>query len=205
MIVECAGLPGGGKTTICNLVAQPHGKRGAIRIWEILMNPALFKAAWKILLLCCVARPFAIGRLKRGAKMVLFLRHYQYRERAILLDQGQIQKIWSILVDAEDYSSKRVQDVMAALKSFAPDCVIWVETPVALAADRVIARTHGKSRYDRLSPESTQALLSARADLLRDFAQQYCLATQTKFIQLNGVLSPKVNAMEIDALFGPCN
>ena len=33
--------------------------------------------------------------------MVLFLRYYQHRERAILLDQGQIQKIWSILVDAE--------------------------------------------------------------------------------------------------------
>lgn len=133
--------------------------------------------------------------------MVLFLRYYQHRERAILLDQGQIQKIWSILVDAEAYPPKQLQDVFAALKSFAPHWVVWVETPVAVAADRVIKRTQGRSRYDRLSPESTHALLTARADLLKDFATQYCLATQTAFLQLNGTLPPAENAKEIDALF----
>ena len=205
MIVECVGLPGSGKTTICELVTLPHGTKGAFQLRDIRLDSDLARASWKILLLCCETRPFTIDRLKRGINLVTFLRHYQHRERAIVLDQGQIQKLWSILSGADRYPSLRLQEVFASLKPFAPDGVIWVETPVAVAVERVGKRTHGISRYDEVSPETAHALLSARADLLKDLAKQYCSANKTKFYQLDGTSPPSDNAMKIDAILGGRN
>jgi AAA domain len=200
VIIECAGLPGGGKTTICNLVMQPHGKRGAIRFRDIVVNPALMRASWKILLLCYAARPLTFARLKRGAKFIVFLRYYQHRKRAVLLDQGQVQKLWSLLVDARHYPALRLQEVMAALTPFAPDWLVWIETPLDEAVNRLTKRTHGKSRYDRLPEASTRELLSARANLLKTFAREYTKMTKTNFLELDGALDPAENAAKIDAI-----
>lgn len=202
MIVECTGLPGSGKTTICNLVTLPHGKKGSIKLRDTRLNSVLVRASWKTLLLCCATRPFSIDRLKRGLNLVAFLRHYQNRERAILLDQGQVQKLWSILSGADSYPSRRLHELIASLKPFAPDWIIWVETPVTLAVERIGTRTHGISRYDRLSSESIHAQLSARADLLKDLTKQYCSATKTRFHQLDGALAPAENAMKIADILG---
>jgi thymidylate kinase len=205
MIVECTGLPGSGKTTICNLVTLPHGKKGSIRLRETRINSVLVRASWKVLLLCCATRPFTIDRLKRGLNLVAFLRHYQHRERTILLDQGQVQKLWSILSDANHYPARRLQELIASLKLFAPDWVIWVETPVAVAVERIGTRTHGISRYDGLSSETVHAQLSVRANLLKDLTKQYCSATKTKFHQLDGATAPRENAIKIDAILTACN
>lgn len=205
MIVECAGLPGSGKSTICNLVTLPYGKKGSVQLQGIRLDSALVRTSWKVLLLCCATRPFTIDRLKRGLNLVAFLRHYQHRERTILLDQGQVQKLWSLLSDANRYPFIRLQEVIASLKPFAPDLVIWVETPVTVAVGRVGKRTHGISRYDGLSSETTHAQLSARADLLKDLAKQYCSATKTKFRQLDGTLAPTENALKIDTILGGRN
>ncbi len=205
MIVECVGLPGSGKTTICELVTLPHGTKGAIQLRDIRLDSDLARASWKILLLCCETRPFTIDRLRRGINLVAFLRHYQHRERVILLDQGQVQKLWSILSGADRYPSLRLQEVIASLRPFAPDGVIWVETPVAVAVERVGKRTHGISRYDGLSSETAHAQLSARADLLKDLAKQYCSAIKTKSYRLDGTSPPSENAMKIDAILGGRN
>jgi hypothetical protein len=205
MIVECAGLPGSGKTTICNLVTLPHGKKGSVQLKTIRLDSALVRTVWNILLLCCAARPFTIDRLKRGVNLVAFLRHYQNRELTILLDQGQIQKIWSLLSDADRYPTGRLHELIASLKPFAPNWIIWIETPVAVAVERVGKRTHGISRYDGLSSEITHAQLSARADLLKDLARQYCSATETKFHQLDGTLAPAENALKINKILSSSN
>lgn len=205
MIVECAGLPGSGKTTICNLATLPHGKKGSVQLQGIRLDSALVQTSWKVLLLCCATRPFTIDRLKRGLNLVVFLRHYQHRERTILLDQGQVQKLWSLLSDANRYPFMRLQEVIASLKPFAPDWVIWVETPVAVAVGRVGKRTHGISRYDGLSSETAHAQLSARADLLKDLAKQYCSATKTRFHQLDGTLAPTENALKVDTILSGRN
>lgn len=205
MIVECIGLPGSGKTTICKLVTLPHGKKGSIQLRETRLNSMLVRASWKVLLLCCAARPFTLNRLKRGMNLVAFLRHYQHRERVILLDQGQIQKLWSILSGADSYPSRRLHELIASLKPFAPDWIIWVETPVAVAVERIGKRTHGISRFDGLSSETAHALLSARADLLKDLAKQYCSATETKFLHFDGTLAPTENAIKINKILGGSN
>lgn len=165
----------------------------------------LVRASWNVLLLCCATRPFTIDRLKRGINLVAFLRHYQHRERVILVDQGQVQKLWSILSGADNYPSRRLHKLIVSLKPFAPDWIIWVETPVAVAVERIGKRTHGISRYDGLPLETTHAQLSASADLLKDLAKQYSSATRTKFHQLDGTLAPAANALKIDTILGGRN
>ena len=65
MIIECAGLPGAGKTTVCNHVAVAHGGKGSVPLIAMRFDSAFLSAAWSIAALCLGARPFRLERLKR--------------------------------------------------------------------------------------------------------------------------------------------
>lgn len=200
MIVECAGLPGGGKTTICRQVEVPHGGKGAVALPALRVDRALLRAAWHILALCFGARPFRLNRLKRGFNLVVFLRHYQHPGKVLLLDQGQVQKLWSILADAEVYSAARLKRVLASLTAFAPGHVVWVDTPLDMAVQRMAARGGGNSRYDGLPPDEVTAQLMIRSALLRTIAGDYCRVTGAPLTTLDGRLPPDRNAARIAEL-----
>ena len=162
MIVECTGLPGAGKTTVCKLVSVPHGGKGAVPLAAMRPNINMLRAGRHILTLSLTVRPFRLKRLKRAFNLIVFLRHYEHRDLVILLDQGIVQKIWSIMADANAHSSERLRRVMASLLPFAPDWVVWLETPLAAAAQRLHARVEGNSRYDILPPDVVLRHLTAR-------------------------------------------
>lgn len=203
MIVELAGLPGGGKTTICGLVASPHGGKGAVPLHGLRLDAALLGVAWQVLALFATTRPLSFNRLKRAFNLVVFLRHYQDRTRCILLDQGQVQKLWSMVCDANHFSPSRLHRVLAALRPLAPDRLVWVETPATVAAARVAGRNHGNSRYDGLATAEVDRQLSARGSLLRNIAEQYAKTTGTTLIILDGTEPPAANAERIAALLRP--
>ncbi len=68
----------------------------------------ILRAGWNILALAITTRPFRFKRFKRAFNLILFLRHYEHRGLVILLDQGIVQKIWSILADANAHSNNRL-------------------------------------------------------------------------------------------------
>src|SRR5688500_2189292 len=152
MIIECVGLPGSGKTTVCKLVLEPYGSKGVVPLTALRISGAIRWAGWHIFALCLTARPFDLKRLKRALNLILFLRHYEHRDLKILLDQGIVQKVWSILADSAYHSSQRLDRVIASLLPFAPDWVVWLETPRAAAVRRLGARVGGNSRYDTRPP-----------------------------------------------------
>lgn len=172
MIVECVGLPGAGKTTICGRVSVPYGKKGAVPLSALRIDRAWLRAAWHVLLLSLGARPISLNRLKRGFNLMVFLRHYQDRRRTILLDQGLVQKLWSLLVDAE-FSPSRLDRVLQGLRPFAPDRLVFIATPVNLAAQRIGARRHGNSRLDGLPRGEAEPRLAATAGLLEDLVAKF--------------------------------
>lgn len=201
MIVECAGLPGAGKTTVCKLVSEPHGSKGAVPLTALRPHKEILRAGWNILALSLTIRPFRFKRLKRAFNLIVFLRHYEHRGLVILLDQGIVQKIWSIMADANDHSSERLQRVMASLLPFAPSWVVWLETPLDSAVKRLGAREEGNSRYDGLPPDEALLQLKARCLLLRSLAEQFCKTVDAGLLEIDGTLAPAANAKRIDALF----
>lgn len=200
MIVEFAGLPGAGKTTICNLVSEPHGGKGAVPLTALRPSFEILRAGWNILALALTTRPFRFERLKRTFNLIVFLRHYEHRGLVILLDQGIVQKIWSILADANYHSSERRRQVMASLLPFAPDWVVWLETPLDAATSRLVARADGNSRYDSLAPDEALKQLAERRALLRSVVEEFCKTVDASLLEIDGTLPAGSNAARIDAL-----
>lgn len=201
MIIECAGLPGAGKTTVCNMVLEPHGGKGVVPLTAMRPTRAVLGAAWHILALCLTTRPFDLKRLTRAFNLVLFLRHYEHRDLMILLDQGIVQKVWSILADSAHHSSQRLDRVIASLLPFAPDWVVWLETPPDAAARRLGARVGGNSRYDTLRPDEVLQQFGNRQTLLRKLTEQFCDTGRSRLLEIDGTQPAEANAARIDALF----
>lgn len=200
MIVECVGLPGAGKTTVCGRVSVPHGKKGAVPLSALRIDTALLRAAWHIFLLSLSAKPFSFNRLKRGFNLAVFLRHYQTREQTILLDQGIVQKLWSILLDTGQFSSVRMDNVVRSLRPFAPDCVVWLRVPVSIALERLVRRVAANSRFDRLEAAQAEAALLRNAVLLEDLITRFPLATGAMLYQLDGMADAVDNAACLDTM-----
>jgi thymidylate kinase len=201
MIIECVGLPGSGKTTVCKLVLEPYGSKGVVPLTALRISGAILWAGWHIFALCLTARPFDLKRLKRALNLILFLRHYEHRDLKILLDQGIVQKVWSILADATHHSSEQLRRVLTGFMPFAPDWVVWLETPIDIAAWRLGTRVDGESRYDSLGPDEVLRQLTARRALLRDLTEQFCSAANARLIEIDGTQPAAANAAKIDALF----
>jgi thymidylate kinase len=203
MVIEMAGLPGSGKTTIARALAHPMGGKGAVPLFDLRLSMAWLRAMWQLLWLAASARPFRFNRLKRAINTALLLRHYQPHGRDILLDQGTVQKLWSILASARSFPQIRLDNALAALVAFAPDHLVWVDTPLDQAIARMGGRTGGKSRYDRLPPDIAHEKLVKRAALLKDIAQRYAAASGRHLITLDGQDPAALNARKLEELTGP--
>ncbi len=205
MIIECVGLPGAGKTTVCKMVSEPHGGKGVVPLTAVRPSRAVVEAAWHIFALSLTTRPFDLKRLTRAFNLVLFLRHYEHRDLMILLDQGMVQKVWSILADSTHHSSQRLDRAIASLLPFAPDWVVWLETPPDAAARRLGVRVGGNSRYDALRPDEVLQQFTSRQALLRELAERFCNKGHVRLLEIDGTQSAKANAARIDALFNEQN
>jgi len=205
MVIEFAGLPGAGKTTICNHVSVPHRTRNSIPLSEIRAQPSFLAVVWNVLLLCLSARPFKLRRLVRGINLVAVLRCYGQAAQPVILDLGLLHKIWSIVLDSETYSEAHLHHLMANLKSFAPSYLVWVETPLETAAQRIAQRPRGKSRFDRLPPSEINDTLASKAQLLSKLAELYIAHTGAVLVRLDGQAPPEINARKIDDLLARQN
>jgi thymidylate kinase len=198
MIVELAGLPGAGKTTICRAVTVAHGGKGSIPLWRLAPSAPFFAAARRILLLCLTTRPLTGNRFLRGFNLLMLLRHYQRHDGTIILDQGLAQKLWSLLADAKEQDAGRRLAAIRALKPYAPAAIFWVETGLAHSIARMAGRADGMSRYDGLDREQAIAQLGERAALLRLIADEMARETGCRLVVLDGTAEPAANAAHIE-------
>jgi hypothetical protein len=200
VIIELVSLPGAGKTTICNALTLPVATKGSVPLRALRPTSAFFSVLWQLMKLALGARPLRLNRLKRAFNAAVLLRHYQPTSQTIVLDQGTVQKLWSILADAENYSHRQLDATVKALVPFAPDHLVWIETPLDLALERLAARVGGNSRYDRLPPENARFLLTRRASLLKALAEHIARGGNRQLLVLDGAQPARVNARAIEAL-----
>lgn len=153
-IIEFAGLPGAGKSTIARGVrplladargpqVPPASRRG---------SPRLYGAAASCFL---SFRPLAFNDLHRCMKLIEAYNVYRHgRGAPLLLEQGLIQRLWSALVDRTAYNPAKLDAFARILAEAPPDVIVWVKTPPQTSAARILQRPRGNSRYERMSEQT---------------------------------------------------
>jgi len=200
MIVEMAGLPGSGKTTICRAVSVPYADKRSVPLWRLAPRWGVLRAAVWIAALALSARPVTMDRFRRARKFIFFLRMYQGHEPVVLLDQGIVQKIWSLLAGAEKCQWWYADRLMEALVPFRPDWLVWVNVPTDVAVARISGRSHGTSRYDGLPAGEARALLDERGGLFRQVFDCYAERAGVPVLEVDGERPVEENARKIEAL-----
>jgi adenylate kinase family enzyme len=198
VVVELAGLPGAGKTTICRHLTTPHRTKASVPLIELRPSIGMFAVAWDLLMLCLGARPFQWARLLHAINFVALMRCYTTVSLPVVLEQGMLHKIWSMLMDAESYSATRLQSLIASIRPFAPNYLVWVDAPVHTAGLRVSQRSGGRSRFDNLTPRETEIRLAQKSLLLNELFDLY--RQHTECIRIDGQAPAEDNAGKIERL-----
>lgn len=198
-VIEFVGLPGAGKSTITR--ALPPG-------WPTSRNtdPAALPLARRLWLyrhalgFMLSLRPLALKDIDRMRKLAAELRFYERGAAGpLVIDQGMIQKLWSILLDRRRFSSGALERLVAALAPTAADLVVWLATPPDLAAERLVARNGGNARLQKRPEEEMMAGLvagQARYAMLLDLFRRHA---RCRVLELAGTDPVEVNAARVTA------
>ena len=140
-------------------------------------------------------------RIGRAFELMAFLRYYQRSmPLPVVLDQGLAQKLWSLLIESEQFSDQALEDAISDLAPFAPDLLVWVEVAPDVAAARIAMRQGGNSRFDNDPAARTRARLEPLCQLYSNIIEQMAHLPGVRRIDLDGSLAPADNARRIAAL-----
>lgn len=181
-LIECVGLPGAGKTSLAAALLERLGGRMASRKslsadWR--SRPALERIAWAAAGLCDRGTALPAARLLAGARAsrdsrarlarLLVKRGWLGGQVVpILLDQGPLQELWSILCQSspDEPEPALLGALIEALYRGSGARILYLDIEPALAASRVAGRIDGHSRIDPLGPADALRALEEGARLL---------------------------------------
>lgn len=181
-VIELFGCPGAGKTTLARALVRDPGMLNqtdlstnwrrtpaAQRLWHIqrsLTDRSSTLAAARFAVASGLTNGDSLRRLSRLVARTAWIRS---QSRPLLLDQGYLQEIWSIL-----YSARRLEPNMKQLSMLLGSIyrglsakIIFIDVHPDLAADRVARRLDGFSRLDRMSRAQVHESLSGTFRLSR--------------------------------------
>jgi hypothetical protein len=201
VVIELAGLPGAGKTSLTTAVTTPHvGRRDFYWTEAVFARPdwPVIRAAFR---LASAIRPFRFHNLHRALKLVFALRSYRRSERRlVIMDQGMVQKLWSLVIETGSYPPQRLEEIVQALAPFAPDHLVWVTVPPALAAQRIAGRSGGNSRFDGKAPAVVEARLLQLEETYQLVIGLFAKFAGMPVLTLDGEADLTSNARVIDDL-----
>ncbi|MFO1034695.1 MAG: AAA family ATPase [Hyphomicrobiales bacterium] len=147
-VIELAGLPGAGKTTLERSIALAHDTRTSISVWRLPFSAAALNVLWQALGIAWHG-PRRLESLRRAMALFFMLRAAPQRAKKLtILDQGLLQKAWSLLLDHPALRPEKRDRLVAALAPFMADAIVWLDAPPDMAANRIAGRHGGTSRFD---------------------------------------------------------
>jgi len=199
-IIEFVGLPGAGKSTLMRAlrdtlppVIGPQVPRDRARR-SIGMG---FNAMSLMLSL----RPMQLNDLHRLVKLLEAHSFYATaHDRPVLLEQGIIQRLWSLLADRRSFDDERLQYFIMWLARVGPEVIVHVRTPHAAVAERIRNRAKGNSRYERLGPDELMAKLGPADELYERLVEYYIRYSHADIIALSGEDTVADNVGKLTAL-----
>lgn len=186
-VIEFVGLPGAGKSTITRALpaSWPTSRNTDPPALPLARRLALYRAALPFML---SLRPHAVEDVNRLAKIAAELRFYERPAGApLVVDQGMIQKLWSILLERRSYDPAGLERLVAALGPSAPDIIVWLGTTPEVAAERLLNRNGGNSRLQKRPPHEMKVGLVAGQGLYAVLMELYRRHTASQIIELTGL------------------
>jgi adenylate kinase family enzyme len=195
-MIELLGVPGSGKSTIgdklvsdlqCrerrNIVEEWRRQSLPVKAWYILRGlldiPAVVGAV-KFARCAGLTSRSALGRLVR----MVAKRHWvRTREGTLLLHQGYLQDIWSMLTfdEGKPIDNLCIARFLHAMYRGTDPTFIYLDIDVDTATQRIVARQHGNSRLDGLAKDDIRRRLNDRiwvADMIYTAAEASGMSTR---------------------------
>ena len=197
-IIAFNGLPGCGKTTLCNKLIEQYpdtiidvdsvyqsyrqqklSKRlleipfkVVVKLcWLIIISPKLYKKDWNIYIGCFVH--------------VLAYNHFkQTKYKVLLSDNGTVQDIVSLFYKKESkFSNRHIKIFSSIINSYDNLHQVYCDIPVSLSLERIRTRNRHKGRLDLISDDNK---------LREDLATQHDF-----FIKMNEILANLKNDFQV--------
>lgn len=191
-VVEFVGLPGAGKTTVFHPVVSQLTAEGiplvardeilqkwqqtawAKKVCQLMPNnPNQWHILLQALRLALRVKPQTRQSFAKAGKVFSNLKRIdstiRYRQcPLIMLDQGLLQEIWSVGITGHPPSTAQLMPVLTSLRQSREIAVVHFQVDIETAGDRLKNRSTQRSRFDRMRPKDSSALLSHYAPYLQD-------------------------------------
>lgn len=221
LLVECVGLPGSGKS---HLAARITGELGCRAVPHRDLSAGLTASTGRgqrllnrtrLIVGECAGAPrqaaAAVDLTRRSGQRsrrdmvslsvnwlnVQALARQTRRDGAVgICDQGPVMALWSTGMrgDASRWQ-RRLAD--PSFRWLLPDVLIVLDTDIDDVAARLLERTTGQSRMERLAPSEIQRSLQASRELLDDLTEWWSqtVGTGSAYVRVRGVGEPIITEL----------
>lgn len=184
VLVELFGTPGAGKTTLVHAAGLPGlltnarlsaawRRRPAPQKAVVLAGTVLSAAVTARAAQLAVRAPLASrDSLSRLARLVAKSHWVRVQTDGLLLEEGFLQDLWSILYSAGKLEPERklLRPLIRSLYDGLDARIVHIDVDPETAVSRIAARAHGKSRFDGLPETALRGQIVATAQLSRTIA-----------------------------------
>ena len=213
-LIELFGLPGAGKTTVVEAAAQQaliKARKSLSEEWsdtpitQRLAHVARAYAGLRRLRIATrfgmearIATPESVFRL---TKLLAKPHWLSSRFGVVLLDQGYLQDLWSILVSGKSGRANPtlLPSLITALYEGMDARIVVLDVDPETACARLRGRAHGNSRLDGLPESELRSSLRAASELQRQIVAAASLAG-LRVQTLDGLAPPHVIADQLVSL-----
>jgi hypothetical protein len=232
LIIEFAGLPGAGKTTLVDRIVEMErqGNLGILsfrhlshlayrknrtkqRLLRVTGAAALLVKKREMMLhllrYALLSKPFIRSRLQYVWDLVALAQQLDGRKvslpaehRAELLDHGFVQTLGSLAVPRVSAHMEKLEAFVAGALADWVDGLVWVECSPEIALSRVRGRVGGGSRFDRWPDEVFRQNQTTMLTVLGDAVQRAGRAG-VPVLTISAADSLAVNAVKVRAWLRP--